>query len=476
MTMPSEWCGRNFTHIFGQICLKCCAPVRRRASIYWQRDVHLKAAKPLPFALLLYFFSNASLHAEDTNVQEEIQALQKQNAILEQQVEKQNESIQALTEKVQRLQATNATQESASAENSPSPATPSGYNFGNVNLSGTGAVGFFDTGPEGFAPDGEFRVAEARLFVEAPVWKNVYFQGEADLATFDNPGVNVQLGEVYLDWQDLSDLWGRDGQLNLRVGRMYIPFGEEYLYRYAIDNPLISHSVSDLWGYSPGIEIYGQLGKFDYAVAGQNGGLQNGKLTGFDNGKSAAGRVGYDPNQHLHFSVSAMRTGNLNAVNGTYSAIWFGSGFFQSLGGPGTTWFHVNLVEGDVIANWPSGSAHAFGGYGRYNDNDPLANNGRNIFYYSVEGMQNLPKKFYVAARFSEALSNEGVPIIGFGNPAEYSDILARELWRLSLGLGYRFSGNFILKTEYSFEGGHDIDGESRNQESFFGTEAAFKF
>lgn len=438
-------------------------------------DAHREFTKLLPFAALLYFFSPVSLQAEDTNVQQEIQALQKQNAILEQKLENQNESIQALTEKVQDLESTNATQQNASTENYPPPARATGYNFGNVNVSAEGAVGFFDTGPEGFAPDGEFRVAEARLFVEAPIWKSVYFQGELDLATLENPGMNVKLGELYLDWQDLSQLWGRDGQLNLRVGNMYIPFGEEYLYRYAIDNPLISQSVSDLWGYSPGIELYGQVGKFSYAVAGQNGAYQNGSLAAFNNGKSIAGRIGYDANKHWHFSVSAMRTGNLNAQNGTLSAIWFGSGFFQSLGGPETTWFHVNLVEGDIIARWSGGSAHAFGGYGRYNDNDPTADNGRNIFYYSVEGTQNLPMKFYAAAQFSEAFSNEGVPIAGYGS-GTYFSALTRDLWRMSLGLGYRFSNNFLLKTEYSFEGGQTIAGESRDQENFFGTEAAFRF
>ncbi len=65
---------------------------------------------------------------------------------------------------------------------------------------------------------------------------------------------------------------GSDDQLNVRVGKMNIPFGEEYQTRHAIDNPLILNSVSDFWGYDPGVEIYGALGKFSYVVAVQNGG------------------------------------------------------------------------------------------------------------------------------------------------------------------------------------------------------------
>ncbi len=462
-------------------------PIRKHLGITFRYlNTGFREVLLLPlFSSLFFLLATQPLRADDTNnIQEEIKALQQQNQKLEEKVEKQNQSIESLTEKIQQfetptnppssgLPASTTYTQNAPPYNPASP-TPTGYNFGNVNLSAEGGLAFFDTGPQGFAPDGEFRVDEARLFVEAPVWKQVYFQGELDLATRENPGWDVQVGELYLDAQDLSDLWGQDGQLNLRVGQMNIPFGEEYLYRYAIDDPLISHSISDLWGYSPGVELYGAVGKFDYAVAAQNGAYNSTGLN-FNNGKSASGRIGFNLNRHWHFSVSAMRTGNLNAQDGSLSAIWFGSGFFQNLGGPETTWYHVDLVEGDIIAKWKSGQVHAFGGYGYYNDNDPAANNGRNFFYYSAEGVQNLPMKFFAALRFSEVMSDKGMPVMGYGSGAYFS-ALNRELWRLSLGLGYRFSSNFILKTEYSFENGQQLDGEARNDENFFGTEAAFKF
>lgn len=412
--------------------------------------------------------------AGDTSEEEQIQELQKQNALLEKQLQKENQSLQTLTEKVEQLEATNAAQQNASAENAAPPA-PTGYNLGKVNVGAEGAVAFFDTGSEGFTPHTDFRVDEARLFVQAPIWKEVYFSGEVDLATRESDSLSVQAGEVYLDCEDLSDLWGRDGQLNLRVGHINIPFGEEYLTRYAIDNPLITHSVTDLWGFDNGVELYGDLGKFNYVVAVQNGSGRNG-VQDFTGDKSVAGRIGFDPNKHWHFSVSAMRTGDISVQNDFMSAIWFGNGFFQSLGGPQTTLFHVNLVEGDITARWASGHITAFGGYGRYDDNDPAANNARDIFYYSVEGVQNLPAKFYTAVRFSQAFSNKGIPIVGLGNPGDYFSAVTSELWRLSLGLGYRFSDNLLIKTEYAFEGGRDVDGENRDYENFFGTEAAFQF
>jgi len=88
-----------------------------------------------------------------------------------------------------------------------------------------------------------------------------------------------------------------------------------------------------------------------------------------------------------------------------------------------------------------------------------------------------LPHKFYAAARFSEMMADQGFPIVGNGNFGDYFfDTLSTELWRLSLGLGYRFSDRLIVKTEYSFERGKEVGGDARDEEDFFGTEAAFRF
>jgi cell division protein FtsB len=418
------------------------------------------------------FVSAVPSRAGDTNLETQVQLLREQNALLQQQLQKQSQSLDALTEKVQSLETANTERENAAAENA-APAK-GGFNFGKVVLSGEGGVGFQKTGSEGFSPNSSFTVEEARLFLDAPIWKDVYFYSEMDLATPENNNTQVYLGELYVDFEDVSQLWGRDDQLNVRAGRMNVPFGEEYLTRYAIDNPLILNSVSDLWTVDPGLEIYGALEKFSYVVAVQNGG-GNGVQDDNDD-KSVAGRISFDPNKHWHFSVSGMRTGNISAQNGGTSAEWFGNGFFQSIGSPATTKFYVNAVELDATARWKNGYVKAFGGYAQYGDNDPAANNSRDIFYYSAELVQNLPKNFYAVTRFSEVIADKGYPILGNGNSTDYFSALTTDLWRLSLGLGYRFSDRLIIKTEYSFEGGQQVNGESRNQENFFGTEVAFKF
>ncbi|MGA2869931.1 MAG: hypothetical protein ABSF34_12335, partial [Verrucomicrobiota bacterium] len=380
--------------------------------------------------------------------------------------------------KVNELEAANPAPETTYGATTDDAAVPTkgGFNFGNINLRGEGGVAFFNTGHNGFAPDSDFRVDEARLFVEAPIWKEVYFYSDIDLATRENPGLQLDLDETYLDFQDLSQLWGHANQLNFRAGRLDIPFGEEYMNRFAIDNPLISHSISDVWGVSPGVEAYGSLGKFSYVAAVQNGGASDADIG--DGDKAVTGRIGYDWNPHWHFSVSAMRTGNLKVDSDDTSALWFGNDPLHSLGSPATTHFHANLAEVDVTARWRSGHISADGGYARYGEDDPTKDEGSDIFYYSVEGVQNLRGKFFVATRFSQMLAADGgFSIVGYGNSNDYYlDTLTTELWRLSLGLGYRFSDQLVLKAEYSFERGRETGGAARAGEDFLGMEADFKF
>src|SRR5262249_36025160 len=158
----------------------------------------------------------------------------------------------------------------------------------------------------------------------------VYFFNEINLFTREEATLDLRVGELYLDAENLSRLWNRDRQLNLRVGRFDIPFGEEYLSRDAIDNPLISHSLMDLWGGDEGVELYGSWDQAQYVLAVQNGGHSG--LRDFNGDKAVVARVGLDPTPWAHLSVSAMRTGALDVRNDRFSELWLGSGLVRSLG------------------------------------------------------------------------------------------------------------------------------------------------
>ena len=347
------------------------------------------------------------------------------------------------------------------------------FSLGKVNISGEGGVGFFQSGREGAFPNSEFRVDEAKLFVEAPIIESVYFFAELNLATREAPDLSLQLGELYLDFENVSRLWGADHWLSVRAGRMDIPFGEEYMNRDAVDNPLISHSLTDLWGVDEGVELYGKAGKASYVLAVQNGG--NSDVRDFDGDKSVAGRISFDPANWIHLSASGMRTGNLRQPGDLWSALWFSGGWVVPLTGNAIQ-YHADLVEGDVQLRLPGVQVKMFGGALRYDDNDATAKNRRDIYFYSVEATHSFTKKFYAGARFGQIFAPKGYPIIANGNMDYFYGALTEEIWRLSLGLGYRFSDNLILKAEYTIERGQEVGGDRRNHEDMGALEAVFKF
>ena len=445
------------------------------------------------------FFSVPFVQAQDTaDLKKELQELREQNRLLQDQLQQQKGMIDQLNQKFSGLEQTNAQRESdlrslkADVDgNSPAPEKSGGFSVGNVVFSGEGAAGFFETGQNGRSANASFRVAEVRLFVDAPVWDDIYFYGQLDLMTAESHDNTLRLGELYLQFENLGKRWDLDQLLNARVGQFYIPFGEEYQNRFAFDNPLITHSLSDLWGYNPGIELYGSWRKLSYAVAVQNGG--NSTLNDGTADKSVVGRIGYDPLPWLHVSASAMRTGELSVRNDGQSDIWFGGAFFQSIGSANTSLFHVNLAELDASAKWKGGYVKGAGGYADY-DNDPTpvvagspvpggygtvvggtptADHHRDIYYSYIEALQHLTPRIYGVTRFSQIRAEGGYPIVGdsatFGLPTS-------DLWRLSLGLGYELNRHLTLKTEYMFERGQLSTGGPRNHEGLFAAEAAFKF
>ncbi len=401
------------------------------------------------------------------SVEDRLRALEAQNETLRQQLVSQQTTIEDLKRRV------------GDIPSNSSDATPSkkgGTDFGPIHLSVEGGVGYFHTGNDGQYPTGSFRVDEAKLFLESPVWNSTFVYGELDLVTREANDENFHLGEFYIDFENILRRWTDKSWLNLRVGREYIPFGEEYNARYVIDNPLISHSLSDIWGVDEGIEIYGSGYGLDYAFAVQNGGHPT--LHDFTGDKSLAGRVGYNFGQRARLSFSGMRTGKISAANDMLSETWFGGGFFRSIGQPATTsTFEAELFELDAQTFWKSGHLKLAGGYFQYDDNDSSADNSRDGYYYYVEGVQNLTKKIYSAARISQIHSNDGMPILGWGNWGKYYfGALTRDIWRLSLGLGYKFSDNLIAKIEYTIEQGEFESGMERGHNNFVGAELGFKF
>lgn len=363
------------------------------------------------------------------------------------------------------------------AEGSAPPPAAATAGGPTIRISGEAGLGFFRTGPGGQFPNSEFRVDDAKVLIEARVWKNAYAVAELDLATREASDEAFHLGEFYADFENVSELWDADRVLNVRIGRFNIPFGEEYQVRGVLDNPLISHAVSDLWGIDEGVEVYGEAGGFRYVVAVQNGGRS--ALHDFDSDKAVTARLSYDPRSWLHLSASALRTGRLSAQNDKMSELWFGGGFFRALGAPATTTtFRANLYEADGAVRWKQGQLKAAAGWVRFDDDDRAGDHARAMRYHFVEAVQQLTEKLYGVVRYSEIRAPRGYPLVGLGNFGNYffGGSLTETLRRTSLGFGYRLGPPLVLKLEYSFEQRRMAAGEGRENEDLLALELALKF
>ena len=417
------------------------------------------------------------------------QVIIEQNQRLQEQVKAQQKTIELLTKQMDEIRRASerhehelqGLQDQAGAV-SPGDTGLAGSREHEVRIGGETGLAFFNTGSEGQFPNAEFRVDDTTITIEAPVWKKTYFFGELKLTQRETSTGNFQMGELYVDFEGLGG-GGQPAALNFRAGSINIPFGEEYLVRGPVANPLISHSLSDIWGPDEGVEAYGRLGAWQYVVAVQNGGIS--QLHDYDSDKSVTARLGWDPVAWLHLSASAMRTGKLTTLSpvtgagDNLSAAWFANGFFRALGPASRTPdFWVNLYEADAVVKWPGGAGRGALGQAQFDDSDPLADNSRRLRYGYLEAMQSITEQLYGAARYSEINAPGGYPLAGWGNMGEYyfRPTLTAELRRFSLGLGYRFGPPLVLKFEYTWEWGRTTTGDPRDHEDFFGTELGLKF
>ena len=297
-----------------------------------------------------------------------LQELAEQNRRLQTQVEQQQRLIEAmnarLNETVRAMERQDQHLEALQSDARP-PAAPT-LAQGSIRLGGEAGFTFRSSAAGGSSPNSAFRVDDAKLFVEAGLWRNATFFGGMNLTTREGQDDTGRTGEIYVQFEDILSRWGKPRALNAKVGRFDIPFGEEYQTRTVMENPLVAHSVADPWGIDEGVEVYGTVAGVRYVLAVQNGGVDT--IHDFNRDKSIAGRLGYDPTRWLHLSGSAMRTGALNSALDKMSAEWIGGGFFRPIGPVAPATFDANLYQVDAKVHGEAGSLGLTVGQARYGD------------------------------------------------------------------------------------------------------------
>ncbi len=406
-----------------------------------------------PVALILALAS-ASAQTSSSALQD----LQEQNRLLRAQLDTQQRQIDDLRTQMKAFADQHDNSATASSEHD-SAENKSGDHH--LVLSGEVDMVFFSQGRDGQYRNNEFRVDDADFRFEAPLAHDIFFYSELQIAKRESGDEYFHLGETYLEYENFSGaLGGPDRLINVRFGRVNIPFGEEYQVRNSLEDPLVTHSLSDIWGTDEGLELYGEFGHASYAAAVQNG---SSKVTrDYDSDKALTLRIGYDITPKIHVSASAMRTGRLQSVNEN-SEVWIGNAVFRNV--DGSSVHQAELGEIDASYHWNGGHLLGTLGRARYSDNASFDST-IHFRYYQIEAVQSITHEFYAALRYSGlSADGAGYPLTGLGNFSKYflGTLRTKDLQRLSIGAGYRFNPSLLLKTEYSYENGELTSGAPRD-------------
>ena len=116
-------------------------------------------------------------------------------------------------------------------------------------------------------PGNSVRFDEVRLEVGGAIGPRVLAWADLEALTRERYKRGMQVGEMFLEVALLRER----PDVRLRLGRLDVPFGREHRRRDAPDNPLVSHSVADVRGVDEGVQLQGGRGRWDWALALQNG-------------------------------------------------------------------------------------------------------------------------------------------------------------------------------------------------------------
>lgn len=328
--------------------------------------------------------------------------------------------------------------------------------YKNIDITGFGGAGFLDTGEEGTRPNGGFLIKEASLFLEGDVWADATFYLELQTNRLgEDTTLSIRTGEVYVHFRNTLKKWGRNS-LGIKVGRMDIPFGEEYLWQDASDNPLISNSASYPYGWDEGVVVYGKISGVGWILAMTDGTLKR----SIEDHPSKAFNVKVYGNlwEPFYLSASLMH----NGMSGR-SAIEFGGSHFEpvgvkhksSVGSTSSEKIGAFLYEIDARYSLGEFARHGYmlGSFGRAFLKDRNEAFSREWSWVSIEPFFRITQKSYIVAKYSEIgtyNSEEGYHFDGktTAGGREAFGFDTKRFRRFSLGGGWQPNPHVIMKME----------------------------
>jgi hypothetical protein len=354
--------------------------------------------------------------------------------------------------------------------------------LGRFHLSSNATFAYRNGEPHSPAPDGRFTVDDTRMFLDT------------DLASDLRLGERALVGDAsfYVEWQAVEEhvIDNRVGSLylrldailgvdplNVKVGRVLLPYGEEYV-RFAEQraaNPLLGFSAGAPYGRDQGLLVFGGTpGRSFQYIAGVLSG-DTGFAVDFSRQVQLATKLAWEPAAWAHLSLSGLRSGPLGSRGapaastlelGETHVVPFGSETdvpsFQNgarIGDDPDPALSMNAGEADVIVT-PTNWARLWLAWGHVAiRSDGSSAYDRDLDYGTAEaivgfgGLSHALERLYVAARGSAIGTfdrNEGY-LLDAMNGGDDLGFNTRRVTVASLGLGVRVTRFLTLKSEYSW-------------------------
>jgi len=336
--------------------------------------------------------------------------------------------------------------------------------YQNVKLTGFGAAGYLDSGDDGTRPNGGFLIKEASLFLDLDVWDeaSVFVEVQTNRLAKD-ASLFVRTGEVYIHAPNVLSSWRQD-LLGIKVGRFDIPFGEEYLYQDAIDNPLISTSAAYPYGFDEGILFHGIAREVGWIVSIADGTDERSAEDHAD--KAINGKLYGSLGPGVYLSSSIMKNGKAQK-----SAFEFGGSHFQPVGASHASQVGespsqmVDAILYQVDGRFEFGDRvilSTFAGQAHVDDKENEFD--RRLRWFSLEPRVDLSQSMYAIVRFSEIGTYDNLEgyhfdgkSTGGGNGAYGYD--TKLLRRVSAGFGWQVNPRLVAKLEVGWDDFHLIEG-----------------
>lgn len=358
----------------------------------------------------------------------------------------------------------------------------------NFHISGFAGTGLYKTGSSGSKDNGGFAIKEASLFIEGDVWEDIAFFIELQTNRLGKDDeVFTRTGEVYAHFRNLQ--LADEMAIGIKVGRIDIPFGEEYLWQDAIDNPLITTSAAYAYGADEGFLIYGAYKDLNWIVSVTDG--TEARSIDDNSDKSVNLKLYGKPLDSLYLSLSLMRGGDT-----MFGGLEFGGSHIQPVNDYGgvsalglslSSEVDANLGEIDAKYRFDLLSYEAYLSLtaGAITMDDKESFFDRSFAWFAIEPFVSFNRNWYAILRYSEVgtyRDDEGFAFNGktFATGINDFGFDAKRLQRLAIGLGWTPNPHLRTKLEFGKDWFSLIDASplstNNNERFFLGLEVALGF